>query len=468
MKDPKALFPLLFATSWLGNLLLTVLAFYLAFTQQGPLTPLVFLTVAVCILAGNLLPISVYLILVYWRQAELKAESREAAVLLRDALDRSEDVMDRLDEAEGSLSKAILVARQVPERIREGLGSLEELAARLDTMELVNFAEALGSQAQRIDDLVKELAGDREGARELQAGLKEVRRELKDLPASVEKLVGQLADSVRKPDDDVDSTVGERLDLLFEAFESVQDSLESLLHRVVELKIAATPPPFPMGQDTPAEGNGETATEPEPEPQTEASQEAGAEAVDGAPDEELDDPDWDVEFPDESDGGEEDFTDPEVGASVEEDIDGEPEDEPEAVVIEEPEETPAEPETPPEKTARKRGGKAAPAHQPEMILDTGETADTEPAAGDGKTRLVAHAMIGMYNKLFIRGDEPWLSWDEGKQMELIGIGEFSWVVEDLREPIDVSVLLNDDQPSEEGNIRLMPGQTLRISPRFQK
>ena len=99
MKDPKALFPFLFATSWLGNLLLTALAFYLAFTHDGPLTPIVFLTVAVCILAGNLLPVSVYLVLVYWRQAELKAETREAAVLLRDALDRSEEVMDRLDES---------------------------------------------------------------------------------------------------------------------------------------------------------------------------------------------------------------------------------------------------------------------------------------------------------------------------------------------------------------------------------
>ena len=77
-------------------------------------------------------------------------------------------------------------------------------------------------------------------------------------------------------------------------------------------------------------------------------------------------------------------------------------------------------------------------------------------------------MIGMSNKLFIRGDEPWLSWDDGQQMELIGIGEFAWSIDDLREPIDVTVLLNDDLAAHDGTVTLEPGKTIRINPTFPK
>jgi hypothetical protein len=89
MKDPKALFPFLFGSSWLGNLLLTILAFTLAFTQEGPLTPFTLFTVAVCILSGNLLPIAAYWLFTRFRQAELQAEAAEASVRVRDALRRS-------------------------------------------------------------------------------------------------------------------------------------------------------------------------------------------------------------------------------------------------------------------------------------------------------------------------------------------------------------------------------------------
>ena len=105
--------------------------------------------------------------------------------------------------------------------------------------------------------------------------------------------------------------------------------------------------------------------------------------------------------------------------------------------------------------------------QGEMDLGNSK-AEREADEENGPTRLVAHAMIGMYNKLFIRGDEPWLSWTDGRQMELIGIGEFAFTVEDLKEPIEVTVLLNDEIAAEEGTVRLVPGKTTRISPRFPK
>ena len=120
------------------------------------------------------------------------------------------------------------------------------MANRLETMELVNFAETVSGQSKRLEELGKEMAAGREGSAELQSAFNEIRKELKGMPGSIEKLVSQLSENKSRSDDDIDSSIGERLDLLFEAFESVQDSLESLLQRVVELKIATTPPPFPI------------------------------------------------------------------------------------------------------------------------------------------------------------------------------------------------------------------------------
>jgi hypothetical protein len=374
MKDPKALFPYLFASSWLGDLVLTVLAFFLAFTHEGPLTPLVFLTVALCILAGNALPILAYLLFTRWRTAELRAEATEADLRLREALRRSEEVCARLDEAEGALSKGILVARQIPERIEERFRTLDSMAAKLDTLELETVLE-------KLDAAIKAAAPEP--------------------PAAA-------------PDADA-APLGERLDLVFESLESVQESLDALLQRIADL--AARPPaparpakPRPKAAApaaTPAVAQEEMALAAEPEPEPESEPVPESEPGNGP----------------------------------------EPEPEPPAAQDEEPLPEPAEPAEPREEP---------PPEPPPAIKDS------------GRTRLVVHAMIGMRNRLFIRGDEPWLSWDEGQPMELIGIGEFAWSIDDLKEPIEVAVLINDDVESNEGVVELRPGMDIRLPFTFPK
>ena len=106
--------------------------------------------------------------------------------------------------------------------------------------------------------------------------------------------------------------------------------------------------------------------------------------------------------------------------------------------------------------------------QEELVLEPAIEAPGREASPDGKTRLYAHAMIGMRNRLFIRGDAPALSWEKGEPMQLTGIGEFVWSIEDLQEPVDVTVLLNDTLQSEEGPVRLNPGDSLRITPSFPR
>jgi hypothetical protein len=430
MKNPKALFPFLFASSFFGNLVLTLLAFYLAFTHSGPLTPLVFLTVALCILSGNALPIGVYLILVRWNEAELRAEAAEANLRLRDALARSEEVMGRLDEAEGALAKGIIVARQVPERISEQFKPLVALSEKFEAMDTGSFAEALATGSGSAKAFGDGLATVQKTVAELQSGLKDVRKDLKDVPASVEKLLQKAEAEAGGDPDALDISVGERLDLVFETLETVQDSLDGLLQRVAEIRI-------PVEPQLQQEDNPEPESEPEEEP---------AETI-GEP---VDEPGEPVE------------AEPEHVDEVAE----QPEPEPEAKVEPEPE---PEPEVKKKKPARKRARKGARKQDTQEEMELGGDAAVEPASGgDGQTRLIVHAMVGISNKLYIRGDEPWLSWDDGQQMELIGIGEYAWSMDDLKEPIDVTVLLNDETASEEGTIRLEPGETRHVSPRFQR
>ena len=139
-----------------------------------------------------------------------------------------------------------------------------------------------------------------------------------------------------------------------------------------------------------------------------------------------------------------------------------------------------EKEAPPKKKAEKapipakkksKAESAAPPieeQQDELILEPApdETVNAKAANEEGLTQIIAHAMVGMQNQLYIRGDEPWLSQEDGQRMELIGIGEFAWSMEDLKEPLQVILLLNDETPAQDGPFTLEPGQTLRVSPRF--
>ena len=457
MKDPKALFPFLFASCWLGNLLLTILAFYLAFSHQGPLTPLLFLTVALCILSGNALPIAAYWIFVRWRADELKAESTEATLRLRDALARSEEVMARLDEAEGALAKSTLVARQVPDRIKSSFEQMDLLAEKLETLELNSFTEALVQQSSAVRELGEPLEALKADAASVNSALTALKKDIKGVPAALEKIMAEVA-ARREADGEAEADVSavERLDLVFESLEGIQDSLDGLLQRMAEIKAAA--PAEVVPEMEPVEEEVEVIEEPE--------------------EEEKEPSDFDSDLEEEEPEPEplEDEEEPEVEVIEESEDDGEPEKEEEEApdfdsdFDSDLEEEEPEPEPAPKKKA------AAPASKPaeeQMMLsddlgpdepeDEGE-ADSLP--GDGKTRLFAHAMIGMANKLYIRGDEPWLSWDDGQQMELIGIGEFAWSIEDLKESIEVTLFLNDELAAEGKPIILEPGKTVRVNPKF--
>ncbi|MDX2111849.1 MAG: hypothetical protein SFY80_16590 [Verrucomicrobiota bacterium] len=78
----------------------------------------------------------------------------------------------------------------------------------------------------------------------------------------------------------------------------------------------------------------------------------------------------------------------------------------------------------------------------------------------------AEAMIGITNKLYLRGEGPWLSWEKGTPMDVIGIGRWRWSTEGVKKPILCQIFRNDSDPSDDGRITIEPGKTLTVRPRF--
>jgi uncharacterized coiled-coil protein SlyX len=357
-----------------------------------------------------LLPIAAYWLFTRYRHAELQAEAAEASVRVRDALRRSEEVMGRLDEAEGSLSKAILIARQVPDRINSQFETLETLIARLDTLELESFIEMLAGQGSTLDGISKEAAA-------MQSAIKDLKASLEGLPKTMGKVVKEAMPVVsQKEADELDVSVDERLDLVFESLEGVQDSVDALLQRIAEVQ-QNTAAPFPPSAYESIE------SEVEPEPVDEPEEEP----VDLEPE----------TVPDSGEGDELD----EEPEPVDEIADGDE-------VID-------------EDTSATQG---------EMALEHAPVAPPKAVrkGQKGKVQLTVQAMVGISNKLYIRGDEPWLSWDEGQLMDLIGIGEFAWEMDDLKEPIEVAVLLNDEIETEAGRLTLEPGKPVTVKLQFPR
>jgi hypothetical protein len=67
-----------------------------------------------------------------------------------------------------------------------------------------------------------------------------------------------------------------------------------------------------------------------------------------------------------------------------------------------------------------------------------------PASGDGATRLVVTAYIGIGNRLFIRGNGPGLSWDKGVPLTFVSIGKWRWETSDATAAVRFKLYKNDE------------------------
>lgn len=182
---------ILTVSSWTGNVLLTALAVYLAWTHSGPLTPVTFLTLALCILLGNLLPISVHLINYWWSKALLDAEEKEASLSLRKAVTRIETIESRFEDLHNAASKAVLIARQVPERIEEKTEPWLQAIAALDMDRMNRLREALVDHEDRLRENLEQGGQFEERVRD---AAETVNKLLESVSAVVDKLE-QLANA---------------------------------------------------------------------------------------------------------------------------------------------------------------------------------------------------------------------------------------------------------------------------------
>jgi Skp family chaperone for outer membrane proteins len=103
------------------------------------------------------------------------------------------------------------------------------------------------------------------------------------------------------------------------------------------------------------------------------------------------------------------------------------------------------------------------------LLDLTQTRPVAPSRSEssaGASTVVATAYIGIGNKLYVRGEGPGLSWDQGVPMQFLAIGKWGWTSPDSDSPITCRIYRNDDTPMLDENITIAPGTKAEITPRF--
>jgi chemotaxis protein histidine kinase CheA len=107
----------------------------------------------------------------------------------------------------------------------------------------------------------------------------------------------------------------------------------------------------------------------------------------------------------------------------------------------------------------------APADETEGSASAAAPAESS-SSSDGATRLLATAYIGIGNKLFIRGDGPGLSWDQGVPMQFVSIGKWGWSTHDAAGPVRCKLYKNDESAALTGEVVLEAGRHTEVTALF--
>lgn len=102
---------------------------------------------------------------------------------------------------------------------------------------------------------------------------------------------------------------------------------------------------------------------------------------------------------------------------------------------------------------------------PDSSPDQGSAVQESEATVQPAT-LDANILIGIGNKLYLRGEGGGLSWDQGQPLEFVEIGLYRWVSEPSAESIQAQLYLNDEISALGAGIVLRPGETLEVTPEF--
>ncbi|MCF3652185.1 hypothetical protein [Synoicihabitans lomoniglobus] len=90
-----------------------------------------------------------------------------------------------------------------------------------------------------------------------------------------------------------------------------------------------------------------------------------------------------------------------------------------------------------------------------------------PPAEGGLTQLTVTAYIGIGNRLFVRGDGPGLSREEGTPLQFVSIGKWRWETDAAVGPMKLTLWKNDQEEcTAVGEIELAPGTHFETSASF--
>jgi hypothetical protein len=83
-----------------------------------------------------------------------------------------------------------------------------------------------------------------------------------------------------------------------------------------------------------------------------------------------------------------------------------------------------------------------------------------------RVTITAIVDVGFGNSLYIRGDEPYLSWTKGLVLGNISTDRWEIVLTGIDRPFQFKFLRNDEDWSSGQNNTASPGDTLAITPAF--
>ncbi|WP_146180043.1 hypothetical protein [Opitutus sp. ER46] len=128
------------------------------------------------------------------------------------------------------------------------------------------------------------------------------------------------------------------------------------------------------------------------------------------------------------------------------------------------------------KTAKKKSAGMDP-----QTIDSLTAALAQPAASEVKTaapsvkavppapvftKIVARIDVGFGNALYVRGDGPGLSWNQGVRMECVSSDQWELILGEFARPISFKLLLNDMTWCTGPDSVVASGSTVTLTPEF--
>jgi hypothetical protein len=103
---------------------------------------------------------------------------------------------------------------------------------------------------------------------------------------------------------------------------------------------------------------------------------------------------------------------------------------------------------------------------PAVPAPTKSPAETPAPVPVPATGVVAGVDVGFGNQLFIRGEGPGLSWEQGVLMECVSSDSWTWSTKSASRPFAYKVLVNDEQWALGDDFIAEVGVQNTISPAF--